>query len=417
MSALRGQKLYPGARARLLLGAEFLGQCQQYSATLIIPLHLVLSLHQGFVIAASAFLLYSVGSTLSGIVLSRFSSKRSLRALVIISTISQAAIWGVSPLFPGFWFLPLVAVAGFTGIPLLHTAHRSLDLIAGQERLLESHHRQTLVGGLGAILGSIGVPLLIASSSTATVLQCVAGLSFITGSLLLVAGSTILGRKHPDFGTAAEEKPGLDDASEREQFRAHPSYPRTAVLGTAVLIGGLLLNGTELTIVAVLVSGDHILSLGLVLICWTASAVLGSLSYRFMTRQIPLPVLLLGLGLLNIPLIFADGAISLMALCVLPSFFGSVLYSTVMNQTASCFAGPTQTFALRVVQGQWTIGLAFGPLMVSLLVEGIHGLPRTTGFLLCALVGVVAAAQVHSRSGWADNAVAARRATDEDSIS
>ncbi|MEV6273993.1 MFS transporter [Nocardia sp. NPDC051832] len=295
MRAYRDVLTNPAARNVLILGA--LVRIPFFAGSVLLALHVVETLHGSYAQAGALTAVVTGCRAVSGPWRGRFLDRIGLRRTILPSILVGAACWSIAP-FAGYWALfGLAALAGLFEIPIF-TVVRQAVIGATTERTRKSALALESVSVeaafmIGPVLG-VGLTVLM---PTTIALFCM--------EMALVSAGILVWILNPPLRSADE----LGHA---------PAVPRRAWFRTefvALCAGGCaaitLLAACELTFVAAMRDFGEQRWLGVALAVWGFGSLIGGLAYGALHRPISTYHLLIALGAVTVPMIFATGAWSL----------------------------------------------------------------------------------------------------------
>ena len=220
----------------------------------------------------------------------------------------------------------------------------------------------------------------------------------ITGSMPMIApdgsGLAAAGVDRPDGATAAGEGATADGVvvTRAERLRlwrvrafGWVSPPALAVLVVA-MAAGIVLVGTEVTMVAELERVGLAGSVGVVYAFWCGASAIGGLLYGAWGRDVP-PLALMGLfALFTVPMAFVDGVWAL-AFASLPSgLLTSPTLAAASSRLSTLVAEERRGEAMGYYGSAMTAGAAMGAPLVGLFIDAFH---PWVGYLVVAAAGLV----------------------------
>ena len=120
---------------RRLLLVGMVARIPHSAAGVLLTLHIVLSLDQGYAAAGAAAAVMTIGIAVGAPWRGRRVDTVGLRTALIPSVISEAVIWSVVPHVSYQWLLPLVFVGGLLTLPIFSVVRQSLGVLAdGDQR-------------------------------------------------------------------------------------------------------------------------------------------------------------------------------------------------------------------------------------------------------------------------------------------
>ncbi|HST83564.1 MAG TPA: MFS transporter [Kineosporiaceae bacterium] len=306
-----------------LLAFAVLARVPHSGAGVVITLYVVIGTGRGYAAAGLVAAMSTIGTAIGAPWRGRAVDRVGLRRALLPSVLAVATVWAAIP-FLGFGALLFVAfVGGLLSVPIFTVVRQSLAALVP----LPQQHTAFALDSIGTeITFMIGPALavLLATQWSTT------GTVFAVGATLALAGLGLMIFNPPTRSAAQPNQRSESSALEGGK----PALLRDpALLAVLAITAGTLvvLSGTDVSIVAqVRATGD----LGLtwvVFVAWSLSSLVGGLVFGAARRAVPPALLLLGLGLLTIPVGLASSAWWL-AVAVLPAGF---LCAPTLSATAT----------------------------------------------------------------------------------
>lgn len=417
--ALYKELLAVGPVRRLLI-VGMIARIPHSAAGVLLTLHIVLTLGEGYAAAGAAAAVMTIGIALGAPWRGRRVDRVGLRKALVPSVLSETVIWAMVPHVGYQWILPLVFVGGLLTLPVFSVIRQSLGvLLDGDERrtgfALDSIATE-LVFMIGPALGAV-----VATAGFSAAGLTAVGISTSLAGLFLMwfnpptrsAGTRVAGEvrlraaeaavvasasAHPpeaaaelgpaasgtDSGSAMPERSGV-----RGRLARSFAWFSTAVAAVfAVAAGsGMVLSGTDVGIVAILERGGRETDIGIVFFFWCAASVTGGLAYGAMRRPVSPMLLLLGMAALTIPMGFAGDTWTLAVLSLLPGLLCAPLLSAASEKVAELADEGHRGEAMGWYGSALTAGVAFGAPLAGIFIDGVG---PWAGFVSVGAVGVAA---------------------------
>ena len=414
---------------RRLLLVGMVARIPHSAAGVLLTLHIVLTLGQGYAAAGAAAAVMTIGIAVGAPWRGRRVDTVGLRRALIPSVIAEAVIWSVVPHVSYEVLLPLVFVGGLLTLPIFSVVRQSLGVLATGEQ------RRTAFA-----LDAIATELVFMIGPAAGALVATAGLSVlgltIVGIATSVSGLFLMWFNPPT--RSAEPVPGADTGSDAESeaafeagqqegaevavVAAAPAHLQEAAAEFAPLAAagerrqeraglrhkvahnfawftsavaavfavaagaGMVLSGTDVGIVAALESGGHQAEIGLVFLFWCAASVVGGVIYGAMHRPISPILLLLGMSALTIPMAFAQDTWTLCLLSLLPGLLCAPVLSAASEKVAELVDERRRGEAMGWYGSALTGGVALGAPLAGVFIDGVG---PWAGFVAVGLGGVM----------------------------
>lgn len=386
---------------RRLLVVGMIARFPHSAAGVLLTLHVVQTLGRGYAEAGAVAAVMTIGIAVGAPWRGRRVDTAGLRIALIPSVIAEAVIWSVAPHLTYDWLLLAALVGGLFTLPVFSVVRQSLGvLVTGDSRrtafTLDSVATEvTFMGGpaLGAVLAtqvSTVIGLTAVGISTA-----VAGLFLIwfnpptrstqTGAVAQ-APSAAQDEEAAVEAMVASAPAHLNEASaellpasrpDRRSARARVAdsfawltLPVAMVMAVAAG-AGLLLAGTDVGIIAVLEDNDRAIELGWVFFAWCAASVVGGLVYGALHRPLSPLVLLFLMGVLTLPMGFADSTTALALLSIAPGLLCAPVLSAASERIAHLVAEERRGEAMGWYGSALTSGVALGAPLAGLLIDSV----------------------------------------------
>lgn len=418
--ALYRELLAVGPIRRLLL-VGMIARIPHAAGGVLLTLHIVLTLGQGYAAAGAAAAVMTIGIAVGAPWRGRRVDTVGLRRALVPSVISETVIWSIVPHVSYELLLPLVFVGGLLTLPIFSVVRQSLGVLAtGQQRRTAfaldaiSTELVFMIGpAAGAIVATAGFSVLgltvigVATSVSGLFLMWFnpptrsalpeagfepgrqAGPLEDTEAAIVAAAPAALregaGGTAPPAGSAGarrERRAGL-----RHRVRHSFSWFTAAVAAvfTVAAGAGMILSGTDVGIVAALAGGSHQAEIGLVFLFWCGASVVGGILYGAMHRPVPPLLLLLGMSALTIPMAFAADTWTLSLLSLLPGLLCAPVLSAASEKVAELVDERRRGEAMGWYGSALTGGIALGAPLAGLFIDGIG---PSAGFVAVGAGGV-----------------------------
>ena len=409
---------------RRLLLVGMVARIPHSAAGVLLTLHIVLTLGQGYAAAGAAAAVMTIGIAVGAPWRGRRVDTVGLRRALIPSVISEAVIWSVVPHVSYELLLPLVFVGGLLTLPIFSVVRQSLGVLATGEQ------RRTAFA-----MDAISTELVFMIGPAAGALVATAGLSVlgltIVGVATSVSGLFLMWFNPPT--RSAESGPGSDaeseaafEASQQEAAEvavvaAAPAHlqeaaaefaplaaagdrrleraglrhkvihnfvwftPAVAAVFAVAAGAGMVLSGSDVGIVAALETGGHQAEIGLVFLFWCGASVVGGVIYGAMHRPISPILLLLGMSALTIPMAFAQDTWTLSLLALLPGLLCAPVLSAASEKVAELVDERRRGEAMGWYGSALTGGVALGAPLAGVFIDGVG---PWAGFVAVGVGGV-----------------------------
>ncbi|MBT2514227.1 MFS transporter [Arthrobacter sp. ISL-30] len=424
--ALYRELLAIGPVRRLLL-VGMIARIPHSAAGVLLTLHIVLTLDQGYAAAGTAAAVMTIGIALGAPWRGRRVDIAGLRRALIPSVVSELVIWAIVPHVSYQWILPLVFIGGLLTLPIFSVIRQSLGVMVDEEQRRTAFALDSIMTELVFMIGpAIGAIVATAGFSAAGL--TVVGVSTSLAGLFLIwfnpPTRTTAGRPGDAADLDASDLDAVDlDAAEAALVASAPAHLQEAAaeLGPAASNGrsggtsrpaglldrlsrsftwfsaavaavfavatgtGMVLSGTDVGIVALLERGGHQSDIGIVFFFWCAASVVGGLAYGAMHRPVSPILLLLGMAALTIPMGFATDTWTLAFLSLLPGLLCAPVLSAASEKVAELVDEARRGEAMGWYGSALTAGVALGAPLAGIFIDGIGA---WSGFVTVGSAGV-----------------------------
>lgn len=410
---------------RRLLLVGMVARIPHSAAGVLLTLHIVLALGQGYAAAGAAAAVMTIGIAVGAPWRGRRVDTVGLRRALIPSVVAEAVIWSVVPHVSYELLLPLVFVGGLLTLPIFSVVRQSLGVLATGEQRRTAFALDAISTELVFMIGP-AAGALVATAGYSVLGLTIVGIATSVSGLFLMwfnpptrsaapvpasgaesdaafeaaqqegAEVAVVAAAPAHLQEAAAEFAPLAAAGERRQGRAglrrkvinNFAWFTAAVAAVfAVAAGaGMVLSGTDVGIVAALESGGHQAEIGLVFLFWCAASVVGGLIYGAMHRPISPILLLLGMSALTIPMALAQDTWTLCLLSLLPGLLCAPVLSAASEKVAELVDERRRGEAMGWYGSALTGGVALGAPLAGVFIDGVG---PSAGFVAVGLGGVV----------------------------
>ncbi|UKA51370.1 MFS transporter [Arthrobacter sp. FW305-123] len=401
---------------RRLLVVGMIARIPHSAAGVLLTLHIVLTLGHGYAAAGAAAAVMTIGIALGAPWRGRRVDMVGLRKALIPSVISETVIWSIVPHVSYEWLLPLVFVGGLFTLPIFSVVRQSLGVMVDGEQRRSAFALDSIATELVFMIGP-AVGAIVATSGFSAVGLTAVGISVSVAGLFLIwfnpptrSEAVCTPQESADRAAAdlaAAEAAMVASAPAHVQEAASEmasSTSRTAALRSrvarnftwftvsvaalfAVAAGsGMVLSGSDVSIVGLLERGGHENEIGIVFFFWCASSVVGGLIYGSMKRSISPMLLLLGMAALTIPMGFAQDTWTLAFLSLLPGLLCAPVLSASSEKVADLVEEERRGEAMGWYGSALTAGVALGAPLAGVFIDTVG---PSGGFAAVGIAGVV----------------------------
>jgi MFS family permease len=406
---------------RNLLLVGMVARIPHSAAGVLLTLHIVLTLGQGYAAAGAAAAVMTIGIAVGAPWRGRRVDTVGLRRALIPSVVSETVIWSIVPHVGYQLLLPLVFVGGLLTLPIFSVVRQSLGILATGEQRRTAFALDAISTELVFMIGPAAGALVATAGFSVLGLTVVGVATSLSGLFLMwinpptrsaVSGlapdpafeacqqegaeTALVAAAPAHLQEAASELAPLAAAEQRRQGRPglrhkvrHSFAWFTAAVAAvfAVAAGaGMVLSGTDVGIVAALQTGGHQAEIGIVFLFWCAASVLGGLVYGAMHRPVSPILLLLGMSALTLPMAFAQDTWTLALLSLLPGLLCAPVLSAASEKVAELVEEGRRGEAMGWYGSALTGGVALGAPLAGLFIDGVG---PGAGFVAVGLAGVM----------------------------
>ncbi|MDQ0617819.1 MFS transporter [Arthrobacter globiformis] len=407
---------------RRLLAVGMIARIPHSAAGVLLTLHIVLALGEGYAAAGTAAAVMTIGIAVGAPWRGRRVDTAGLRTALIPSVISETVIWSIVPHVSYQWLLPLVFVGGLLTLPIFSVVRQSLGVLADGDQRRTAFALDAVSTEMVFMIGPAAGAVVATSGNSVLGLTAVGVSTSLAGLFLMwfnpptrsavrsesceadeqVAAAVAVVAAAPAAHlqeAAAELGPAAADSRRRAVLRrrvAHSFGWFTAAVAAvfAVAAGaGMVLSGTDVGIVAALQTGGRQREIGVVFLFWCAASVVGGLVYGAMHRPVSPILLLLGMAALTVPMGFATDTLTLSLLSLLPGLLCAPVLSAASEKVAELVDEARRGEAMGWYGSALTAGVALGAPLAGLFIDSLGAAGGfvsvgAAGVLLC-VVGLV----------------------------
>jgi MFS family permease len=386
------------------------------AAGVLLTLHIVLSLGEGYAAAGAAAAVMTIGIALGAPWRGRRVDMVGLRKALIPSVISETVIWSIVPHVPYAWLLPLVFVGGLFTLPIFSVVRQSLGVMVDGDQRRSAFALDSIATELVFMIGP-AVGAIVATSGFSAVGLTAVGISVSVAGLFLMwfnpptrsdASCTpeeSAARAAADLAAAeaamVASAPGHVQEAASEMAPAAMSRTglrnrvarnftwftvSVAALFAVAAGSGMVLSGSDVSIVGLLERGGHQNEIGIVFFFWCAASVVGGIIYGAMKRSVSPMLLLLGMAALTIPMGFAHDTWTLAVLSILPGLLCAPVLSASSEKVADLVDEERRGEAMGWYGSALTAGIAFGAPLAGIFIDTVG---PSGGFASVGSAGVV----------------------------
>lgn len=386
---------------RRLLLVGMIARFPHSAAGVLLTLHVVQTLDRGYAAAGAVAALVTIGIAAGAPWRGRRVDSIGLRKALIPSVIAEALIWSVAPHLTYEWLLVAALIGGLFTLPVFSVVRQSLGvMVSGDSR--RTAFTLDAVSTEVIFMGGPAVGVVLATQVSTVLGLTLVGIATAVAGLFLMwfnpptrtgqPGAVVPPTDAEDQALAvqavvASAPAHVNEASAELMPGARPSLRRrvrgrlsgsfswlSIPLGIVLAVAagaGLVLSGTEVGIIASLEDSGKAGELGLVFFAWCAASVVGGLLYGALSRPIPPLLLLFGMGILTIPLGFAQDTLSLSLLSIAPGLLCAPVLSAASERVADLVPEERRGEAMGWYGSALTSGVAFGAPLAGVLIDTV----------------------------------------------
>ncbi len=360
---------------------SLLARIPQYGFGVTLTLHVVQTLGMSYTAAGVVAAVYTVAAAIAAPWRGRLLDRLGLRRTLLPSLIIVPLVWGVAPFLPYWLLIVACAVGGLFSLPLFSLIRQIVVAASPEGARRTALSLDSVLVEINFMIGPLLAILAVTSFGTRPTLIALTVLSSLGGALLALVNPPLIPAREP--GDDSEPLP----APPRREWLS-PS-----VLGVygAVLSAGIVLSGTDVSLVAALRSFDRTDLLGLVITVWCAGSAVGGLVYGAWHRSIPASILLTGLAALTLPIAAATSIPAIFIVVAVSGLFCAPLISATVDEVSGRVPESVRGEAMGWHGSALTAGSSLGPPVVGMVLDAFGW---QAGFLATGGIGLVVAAVV-----------------------
>ncbi|QQQ76682.1 MFS transporter [Saccharothrix sp. 6-C] len=345
------------------------------AAGMTITMHVLLALDRGYGAAGLVGAVSTVGIALGSPLMGHLVDRRGLRAMLVLSMVTEGVFWFVAPLLSYEVLLVTCFVTGITVMPVMSLGRQILTALVPEDRRRTALAMDSMAVELSFMAGpALGVALTTQASSR-TAMWSIGASMVLIGAILYAVNPPV---RHEGETTGAR-------VPRREWLDGR-------LLGVLISAGGatFVLSGVEVSVVASM--------RGLGLTGWTGAMVVvmcvaslaGGFLYGGLTRVPPLWALMGGMGVLAVPIGLFGWSPWWLALALVPTNFLCAPTITATGELITKHApASARGVAMGLQSSAFTLGVALGAPVTGFVID--HSSPAW-GFAVAGVGAVVIAA-------------------------
>jgi MFS family permease len=389
------------------------------AAGILLTLHVVDTLHLGYVQSGLVAAAVTVGIAVGGPWRGRRIDRVGLRRALIPSVVAEMLIWTVAA-HVSYWILvPLAFLGGALSLPVFSLIRQSLGVQTTGALRRTTYTVDSMATEVVFMIGPATAVIIASKLSTTFGIMAVGWAAALAGIWLMILNpptrSTQLRRDDEDIeadleysqksavaaapahlNQVAGDIESVGQRLARRKMRARLqmgrnrhmpwlTLPVLAILLVSVA-SGFVLIGTEVSIIAQLRANGQADALGLVFFFWCAASVVGGIIYTMINRPISPMILLALMGVTAIPMLVAQTPWELALWSIPTGLFCAPTLSASSELLTSMVAEEVRGEVMGWYGSAMTVGTALGSPGVGLVIDA--GRPAAA-FIVTGAVGVV----------------------------
>ncbi|HXM53812.1 MAG TPA: MFS transporter, partial [Candidatus Dormibacteraeota bacterium] len=275
---------------RSLVLVTSLARIPAAASSVVVTLHVVLSLGGGFAAAGVLAAALTVGGALGAPLMGRITDRRGLRLTLVLTAAGQGVFWILAVVLPYPALLPVAFLGGLLSLPLFSVSRQSLAALVPEDRRRTAFSLDSMAVEVSFALGPAAGVVVATQVSSRAALFAIGGSMLVAGVLLYVLDPPIRSEKEE------LEAEGMAPPPWRGWLRERLLIVLVATAGAT-----LVLSGTDVSIVATLRRAGELSLSGFTIAAWCVWSLLGGFTYGSLRRPVPAFVLMALLCLLTIP--------------------------------------------------------------------------------------------------------------------
>jgi MFS family permease len=360
-----------------LLALMFAARIPVSATSMVLTLHVVLTMHRNYGAAGLVGAAGTVGIALGAPLTGRLVDGFGLRIVVAITTIGYGLYWMTAWLLPYDVLLVVTFAGGVLALPVMSVGRQALAALVPEEHRKAAFSLDSISVEMSFMVGpAVGV-LVATKVSTMTAMTGLGGMIMMAGLALYVANPPVRG-EHDAVEPVGGRPP-------RGQWLRPPLLATLAAGCGAVFV----LAGTEVAMVAALRGVGQVGWTGVATIALCAASATGGAIYGAL-RRAPGPLVLMAvLGSLTVPVGLVGGQWWVVALALVPASLMCAPTLAATGDTVSRLVpASVRGEAMGLHSSALTFGAALGSPVVGVVVDHFH---PVGGFAAAGLGGVLVA--------------------------
>ena len=361
-----------GVRSALVLG--FVIRVPMWASFIVLTLHVVSTQGRSYSEAGLISFAGTIAVAISGPWRGRKLDQVGVRRTIGPQLIVLAAVWAVAP-WVSYWpLLVLYVVTGLAQIGSFSIVRTVLITAVPDDQRKTALSLDAFATEMSYMVGPILGVLLATTIPTSWALLITQYAAIAAGIVLWFQDPHVLADDHA--------------STERASWRVWLTPTVLAVLAASAATT-IVLTGTDLGIVAGLRALGFPGAIGLVMAVWGLGSAVGAVVYGALHAPIPVFWLLLALGLVTVPVAFADGPVVLAALLFVAGVLCAPTITATIDHLSRVVPSNMRGEAMGWHGSALTLGSALGAPIAGFAIDQRGW---EAGFLVTAVVGIVVGA-------------------------
>lgn len=368
----------------------------------VVTLHVVLTLDEGYVHAGVVVAAVTIGSAIGAPWRGRRVDTLGLRRALLPSVVVESAVWCVAPVLEYEALVAVAFVAGLFLVPVFSVVRQSLGVLVPLAQQRTAYALDSVGTEMTFMLAPV-VGVLVATEVSTTVALVGVGVSTVAaGVLLMWFDPPTRTSQVEDRAATRRAATGAGDVEAGARTVAPFPAAVTAsvpggvrvvtpalvvVLASAVAVS-FVLNGTDVSIVAALEGWGRESSVGWVVALWAGGSLVGGLAYGAGRHAVHPLALVLVLALLTLPAALAGTPLLLAVAVVLAGVPCAPALSSITAALVRLAPEERRGEVMGWQGTAMTLGAAIGAPLCGWFIDA-HG--AGAGFLTAGVLGIVLA--------------------------
>jgi MFS family permease len=376
----------PGVLPLVLVA--FVARIPHAMTGVVLTLHVVGPLGLGYARAGLVAAAMTVGVAIGSPWRGRRVDRLGLRRALLPSVLVESAVWLVAPRLGYEALLVAAVIAGVFLVPVFSVVRQSLAVLVPAQQQRTAFALDSVATEMTFMLApTLGV--LVATQVSTTAALTLVGVSTVAAGLLLMW-----------FNPPTRSAGGLE-VPEHTGRRPRLITPGLLVVLAAASAAALILNGTDVGIVAALQGWENEAAVGWMIALWCAGSVVGGLVYGAQKRELHPLALVALLGAATIPASLAQTQWQLAVAVVVAGLPCAAALSAINASLVRMVPEHRRGEVMGWSGTANTVGAALGAPVIGAVIDGFGpgaGFAATGGVgLLLSVLGLAVLALVRRR--------------------